>query len=231
MDPSGASTVTCPKCDETFEVDAMLPMEPHEEANTQVHWLVVGKCPLCLEVIEVSLDKSVICKVDPFPKFLQMKVEGTGLGAKLNHTSDVVGVDGICPKCRYDPKSTVVELEPEGKHLVLYVAMDAAFHKCAKRGSSLTVRLHGGETAEAASKAESLLHTVKKLHKHSSAKKKVEPSSPPRVRAVVENSPAGTDTATAVRRESAKLSGSSGRKRPVMRVGKTSRLSGSSPAT
>lgn len=49
-----ATRLTCPTCGASFEVDEMAPRDPSEEQNTQVDWLVSGRCPKCSHTVQLS---------------------------------------------------------------------------------------------------------------------------------------------------------------------------------
>lgn len=49
-------TLTCPSCGATFSYEQMAPRDPEEDQNTQVDWLVAGRCPECRGAVSVPFD-------------------------------------------------------------------------------------------------------------------------------------------------------------------------------
>lgn len=49
--------VTCPTCGAQFDYGEMPPREPDDQANTQVDWLVSGRCPHCDNTVSMSFDQ------------------------------------------------------------------------------------------------------------------------------------------------------------------------------
>ena len=52
-----ATTLTCPTCGAVFDVQEMAPRDPSEEQNTQVDWLVAGRCPKCSSTVQLSFSQ------------------------------------------------------------------------------------------------------------------------------------------------------------------------------
>jgi transcription elongation factor Elf1 len=49
--------ITCPTCGAQFAVEEMAPRDPSEEQNTQVDWLVAGRCPKCSNTVQLSISQ------------------------------------------------------------------------------------------------------------------------------------------------------------------------------
>lgn len=49
--------VTCPTCGATFTYEDMAPRDPGEDQNTQVDWLVAGRCPNCTNTVTLSFEQ------------------------------------------------------------------------------------------------------------------------------------------------------------------------------
>ncbi len=50
-------TVTCPTCGASFDYTEMDAREPEDDTNTQVGWLVGGRCPKCSGTVSLSFDQ------------------------------------------------------------------------------------------------------------------------------------------------------------------------------
>jgi len=50
-------TMTCPTCGATFSYEDMAPRDPDEDQNTQVDWLVSGRCPKCRNTVSLSFEE------------------------------------------------------------------------------------------------------------------------------------------------------------------------------
>lgn len=49
--------VTCPTCGARFSFEEMPPRDPDDQQNTQVGWLLAGRCPKCSSTVEMSFEE------------------------------------------------------------------------------------------------------------------------------------------------------------------------------
>ena len=49
--------ITCQNCNAQFPIDEMLSGADDESNNTQMHYLVAGRCPKCFTTVEFSHDQ------------------------------------------------------------------------------------------------------------------------------------------------------------------------------
>ena len=52
-----SETLTCETCGSEFAIDAMAPRDPESDSNTQVDWLVKGRCPNCAGTVSLSFEE------------------------------------------------------------------------------------------------------------------------------------------------------------------------------
>ena len=50
-------TLTCENCGAEFPIEGMAPRDPDNESNTQVDYLVKGRCPSCAGTVSLSFEE------------------------------------------------------------------------------------------------------------------------------------------------------------------------------